>query len=220
MLGLLVITAHIVNTYTLCPLVMPYHNPLKVITPTFQMMKLGELVLGFKSQLECLDLLCLWSTVLEGPQCTQTNQTLIKIFYLQMPLYHYLSSTSQCTCPLSSSLSPSFSQYSWTAASVVRCSLESYCCQDKMWLFYLRCDPGQSQNSQEPETIDQRKFSLRPEEVRGYDHPGGMSLRRWDQEDAKQHFYAFYFTVMLSPEIEKEWTGHSHMCSPGLPRQH
>ena len=40
MLGLLVITAHIVNTYTLCPLVMPYHNPLKVITPTFQMMKL------------------------------------------------------------------------------------------------------------------------------------------------------------------------------------
>lgn len=143
---------------------MPYHNPLKVITPTFQMMKLGELVQGFKSQLECLDLLCLWSTVLEGTQCTQTNQTLIEIFYLQMPLYHYLSSTSQCSCPLSSSLSLSFSQYSWTAASVVRCSLESYCCQDKMWLFYLCCDPGQSQNSQEPETMGQRKFSLRPEE--------------------------------------------------------
>ena len=38
---------------------MPHHNPLKVVTPTFQMMKLGELVRGFKSQLECLDLPCL-----------------------------------------------------------------------------------------------------------------------------------------------------------------
>ena len=75
-LGLLVITAHIVNTYTLCPLIMPHRNPLKVVTPTFQMMKLGELVRGFKSQLECLDLPCLWSTLLEGPQRTWTNQTL------------------------------------------------------------------------------------------------------------------------------------------------
>lgn len=141
---------------------MAHHNPLKVVIPTFQM-KLGELVRGFKSQLKYLDLLCLWSTVLEGPQCTWTNQTFTQDF-LPSNASVSLSSPSQCTCPLPSSLTPSFCQYAWTAASVARCSLESYCCQDKTWLLYPPCGPGQSQNSQEPETMGQRKFSLSPKE--------------------------------------------------------
>ena len=128
---------------------MAHHNPLKVVIPTFQM-KLGELVRGFKSQLKCMDLLCLWLLSLRVPSALGQIKHWPKIFYLQMPLYHYLSSPSQCTRPLPSSLSPSFCQY---AASVARCSLESYCCQDKTWLLYPPCGPGQSQNSQEPEEV-------------------------------------------------------------------
>lgn len=75
---------------TLCSLVTPPHTPVKVDTSIFPVMKLRgrginnlprvryshkELVLGFKSQLNCLGLLCPCSTVPEGPQALGENLT-------------------------------------------------------------------------------------------------------------------------------------------------
>lgn len=192
---------------------MPYHNPLKVITPLSRWWN-WEVVQGFKPQLECLDLLCLWSTVLDGPQCTQTNQTLIEIFYLQMPLYHYLSSTHahaslSLLLPVFLDSSISGQMFSGGVTAV----------RDKMWLFYLCCDQGRAKTlrSQRPWA---KKVFIEAKQSEAMIILEGCLLEGETRRRRQAALLRFLFHRHAFPRNRKRVDWPLPYGSPGLPRQH